>query len=486
MAIGRVGSYANIQPVNDPLAGAITFADDVFARKRKEDADKLALQKKEKEAKQAQDEKDLNIQGEFTGYGTPDGAMMSALVKAKEKLSDDMRKRDSGEISRSEYNIRKQNLMTNIDYLKNKAKNINTQSTNYAEMIKKGEVATPFTQDAMRFGGALEKGNIDVEIDEKSNFNYKVFDKNTETGEVSIVEKGNILEFGNESFAPVRSFNFDEDLELFKKNNPRKITETKNGLLMEEITDIGENTKKNIQTQVNGLLQDPDILSNAYYLSGGNPERNITDPKKIQQAKDYLVSKYTNSFEKDIKLQEAVQAARLNRDIQKDKEKEATYGVVETPPEFTKAGVIPRKGYKTVSVTGSKPVARIGQFNLASLDSYTVTTKPDGQRAVTAVITYPDVKTSTMAPAEKNLFLEALNKQDNGQSLTQEEDLVIQKATKGAEFKKEVINLSEKEAYKYAQQMGFENVNQMKDAAGRDVEGSKEVPEKTKKTIKGF
>ena len=319
-AVGKVNSYANIQPVNDPLAGAITFADDVFARKRKEDADKAEKQRLAAEKKQLADSKDLDLKGEFTGYGTPDGAIMAGLRKAADAVANAQRDRDSGKMSATDYKIFVQNVKTNMDYMNNKAKNINSQASSYAEMIKKGEVFTPFTENAMRFGGALEKGQFDVEIDPRGNFNYKLFDKDENTGETSIIEKGNILEFGNESFTPVRNYNLDQDLELFKKNNPRQKTETPNGMLMTTVTDIGENTKANIKSHVKGLISNPDILSQAYYLSGGGAERNITDPAKIKQAEDYLVQKYTNSYVKDVELDVDVQRQRLAMDKKKAEE----------------------------------------------------------------------------------------------------------------------------------------------------------------------
>jgi hypothetical protein len=86
---------------------------------------------------------------------------------------------------------------------------------------------------------------------------------------------------------------------LFKKE---KVTEKRRGLTIEQVSELGEGTSQNIRSHVKGMLQNPDVLANAYYLSGGNPERNITDPNKIKQAEDYLVSKYEKSYEKDIKI----------------------------------------------------------------------------------------------------------------------------------------------------------------------------------------
>ncbi len=177
----------------------------------------------------------------------------------------------------------------------------------------------------------------------------------------------------------------------------------------------------------------------------------------------------------------------------KDEKDKTTYTTVEVAPEFTKAGVTPRKGYKTVSVTGSKPIPGVKGFvevneeikdakgngtgkyrkskkekiySLAQLDAYTVETLPNGERSVTAVITYPDIKTSTLSPEEENVFL----KFRNGGKLTETEEMTVSRVTKGAEYKKEVVRLSEKDAFKFSKQMGFDNVNQMKDAAGSDIE----------------
>ena len=134
-AIGKAGSYANIQPVNDPLAGAITFADDVFARKRKEEADKAEKERVAAEKKRLEDEKDLELKGTFTGFGTPDAAMLSGLRSGVEVLAQAQIDRDTGKISRNDYLVLRQNVLAGIDNAKKKSENINTQTKEVAEAI---------------------------------------------------------------------------------------------------------------------------------------------------------------------------------------------------------------------------------------------------------------------------------------------------------------------------------------------------------------
>ena len=102
----------------------------------------------------------------------------------------------------------------------------------------------------------------------------------------------------------------------------------------------------------------------------------------------------------------------------------------------------------------------MGDYNLATLDAYTVEKMPNGQRSVTAVINYPIIKTSTLSAEEQLTFKKA----NSGQKLNEDEQLTLDKITKGAEYGKKVVRLTEKEAYKFAKQMGLPDVNAMKDA----------------------
>ena len=128
------------------------------------------------------------------------------------------------------------------------------------------------------------------------------------------------MNFGSEGFNPVRKFDFDSDLELFKTNNPIQSVDVLGSSTIETRTKAAEQTKENIKSHVQGLLNNKDVLTQAYYLSGGQLERNIIDPAKIKQAEDYLVSKYEKAYVPNTAVKVDVQRQRLAMDKKKAEE----------------------------------------------------------------------------------------------------------------------------------------------------------------------
>jgi hypothetical protein len=465
MAIGRRHSFANIQPVNDPLAGAITFADDAFERKRREDAVKAEKQKKLEEDKlKDYADWDGKFDPKIIGNTSIDDPLIGMAVKAKNRVAEinkELYATNNFE-KKAQLMSERNKLLQSFEVANQTPKMILEKVKQIDEGIRQGKYNRRNVEFIKQISQQIESGKYELNYDDRGVANIKIYDTD-ESGQVKGLLKETSLGDLVNSFEPKLAFKYEDYKDLVTKNVKPFTKATQVGSRIVEQKIVSEENKQQARTFADVIINDPDKLYEVQYLF------NEKDPEKLRTK---LEEDFIGQIEKSYKQSIDTGFLNYSRGVQKDNEKEAVYGIVETPPELTQAGVVPRQGYKTVSVTNSKPVPKISSFNLVTLDAYTVTTKPDGQRAITAVINYPDVKTSTLAPTEKNIFEMAIKKRDNNESLTQEEELVVQKVTKGAEYKKTVVNLSEKEAFKFAKQLGFSNVNQMKDVAGKDEKNS--------------
>jgi len=512
MAIGRTGAFATVQPIKDSIGDAMTATEDAGFKYRAE-------KRIEDEAKaKKEEEKDLEFKGDLekakaviTGNRGYDAPVIEAVGLLKSKMADDYRLYKSGKLSKLEYDIKKNNLLFQVDLLKQKSEGIVKNYATYTELLKGDKLEGGFEDRAVSLSKAIDNGHITAEIDENNNINMVAWELDENNQPVKVIEKSSISDFGNSTLNPVLKVNFQEDIEKFKKNNELGLEES---IGYNKITGVkelkkGSNIDRNILAYSQAKVKDPNFLKVAYRNATGetiyDSEEISKDPDKVKKAEDWAYNQIFDSYSKEITQKEAVQRAKFEEDKRKNKEEEkkVTTAVVETPPEFTGAGIKPRDGYKTISVTGSKPVLAISGsgedtmsdgskktvnklFNNATLDAYTVVTNPSGKRQVVGLINYPDVKTSTLTAPEKNAWDAFLE----NEPLTEDQELTVSRITKGAEYKKQVVVLSEKDAYKYAVQLGYDNVNQMKDAAGKDIEKQpeeqkKETPAERAKRIAG-
>jgi|GEM_PF-4761887 len=198
---------------------------------------------------------------------------------------------------------------------------------------------------------------------------------------------------------------------------------------------------------------------------------NMTDTNGLKAIKDDFINSmnlYAKSGREESVNPESRQWAEFNyrRNQDAEKKKPVEYQTVATPPAYTEKGITSANGYKTVSVINGKPIpvveAYVGNkkrtFTNAALNSYTVVKNRLGNRRIVAEIVYQDSKSSTLS-AEDQLIIDDPNTSDATR------ELILSKVNKGAQNKTEIVYLTEKDAYKFAKQMGLKNASQMANQA---------------------
>jgi hypothetical protein len=478
MAIGRTGSFATTQAPTDNILQSMQYVDQLDYRAKQDKAKEDAAKAK------AEAEKDLEFKGSLekakavlTGKRGYDAPIISAVSLLSENLADAHRDYRSGKMSKTEYEIKNNNILGQVDLMSQKSKLIIDQQKTLTKMIEDGKVADGFENTGIELSKAMEEGSIIPEMDSNGNVIFTAWKLDENGKPTDIIEKNQLSDFGNVSFSPVANIDFQEELKVFKGNNPLGLIESISGLQKTGVKELSPTTDKNIKAYAEAKVRDKDALSVAYRNATGSIERNITDPDKIKKAEDWIYQNFKDSYTKEVFKGEATQAARLAEEKRKNRLEEEddkpSYNIVETPPQYGELGVAPAKGYKTVSVTQKKqtPVNNIvgkvdGKdviFNNVILNSYTVEKDANGKRSVVAQITYPDVKTSTLTPAEKNKLDFLMENPDKVSS--KEDELFLTKVNKGAEYKTKVVRLNEKDVVKFKGAVGANNANEMKDLA---------------------
>jgi hypothetical protein len=467
MAIGSKFAYATDKPLNDTIGDAMRYTEQASFKYREEAEKKKAEIAKAKE-EQEKLLKPLDDKVTYTPYDS-DNAMRfdlaNKLRKRIDEASNDVRK---GKISQQDWNLINANAKATLDFANQGATNINTQAENVAKLASEGKLAKGSVDEALRLGGAVDNRRINFEINPDGTATTVLFDENNE-----IIEKGGIDKIGSTIYNPVYNVDYDTELQQFKTANPIDFIETIGNNKIVGVKELTPRLKNTIDKYAEAKLKDKDALINAYYNQTGEFKKDITSPEDVALAKIYIVDKFEGSYNKELNVAEATQGAELRRKIAQDKKDEvvAQIEVVETPPIYGEVGVVPMKGYKTVSVVGGQPIQQITAFDKAGkpitmdtafLNSYTVTKNPrTGERAIAAEITYPDYKSAGYTKEEKIDIASKLNSAKN----KEEADLILSKATKPISYKTKVAYLTEKDASKYLKVGNFKSVNEMKDKA---------------------
>jgi len=484
MAIGNVGTYATLQPVQgDPIGKALNLVEQNAFKYREEEAAKAKLAK-EGEEKRLQDIDEMKVDFNFdaSGYNGVDGPIYGIALKGREDVAALQTKMienpNMSQVEKANIKQRIQKYDQTFKYLKQFAPMLKTRMDEVTKGIKEGKYFDGDIKKLEKELGQFESGNYELFIGKNNDPTVVIYDTNEKGERVGVLKQTPLGNFIN-SLTPRKNFDYN----AFMKGSTEGIKATtvsrQTGSNITEKQQITPDIVRSANSAAEYIMSDPDtrsIMEEQFGIEG--------DALKQKVVNDFLARIETKDLQK-------LDTGFLNyaRGVQKDEKDKTTYGVVETPPEFVEAKVTPRKGYKTVSVTGSKPIPAIKYnstktnrqtgkteqseeiINLATLDAYTVVTKPDGERSVSAIVSYPDIKTSKYSAKQQMI----ISKANAGKSLSEDEELELESMTKGAEYKKKVIPLSEKDAFKYAQQMGFENVNQMKNAAGSDEEETEQT-----------
>jgi hypothetical protein len=468
-AIGSQNAYATTQPIQgDPIGRAMGIVEQ-NAFKYREEEDAKAKEAKAAEQARLKEIEDLKIDTDFKASGVPlvDRGVFGYGLRARDDVANmQMEMIKNPNMSMAQKAGFKQRIQSHdqmMKYIKQFPEMLTKKITSISEGVAKGEYYKGDEQRILNELKQLEKENYDFLLDKNNEPTLVIYDVNEKGEKIGILKKTPLGSYINE-LTPRKNFEYDKSINTFTEKIKPMVTATQTGINITKKEQLTPAIVNSVNSHVKYLLDDPNTSS---ILKEENP--NLSPEQLKQKITDDIYARILTKDEQS--LDSSMYATNIGA-AKDDKKDNATFGVVEVPPELTSAGVKPAKGYKAVSVTGSKPLIKIGDYDLATLSAYTVETMPNGQRSITALIEYPDIKTSKRT-AKQELVI---RKSNAGQPLNDDEQLELESITKGAEYKKKSVRLTENEAYKLSQQMKLPNVNAMKDAAYVGGESTQEQP----------
>lgn len=452
MAVGSKNAFANIQPVNDPLAGAITFADDVFARKRKEDADKLAIQKKEEESKlKDYADWDGKFDPKIIGNSSIDDPLIGMAMTAKNRVADinkelysttDFRKK-------AELMSERNKMLQSFEVANQTPALIKEKVKQLEEGIKQGKYNPRDVDFMLKISEQIESGKFELNYDDRGVAKIKIYDTDENGQPKGILKETSLGDLVN-AYNPKLAFNYEGYKDTTLKNVKPEGYGSQSGSIVVKGTRISDANLKQAETFANVIINDPNKLYEAQYLF------QEKDPVKLKEKleEDFITSIATER-------EQSLDTGYLNyqRGVQKDKEKEARYKVVDIPDPFLSPSnqYRPASGFKAVSVSNPKTVDFIKGYSLPKLNSYTVA-DVNGEKRILAEITYPDIKGSTLTKEDESNIEKVLAKLGSSNTSPEEKEdakLELSRITKGAEIKTEVVLLDEADAYKLGANSGI-------------------------------
>lgn len=317
--IGSKFSYAQVEAPKDSIQESMQYVNELDYRAKqdrlKAEEAKAKAQKEKDDAMATDLEKIKAISVGKRGYDAP---VIEAANLLRKQYADNYRDLNSGKLSKTEFEIKKNNIFSQVDLMKQKSQSIIDKTKTLSEMLKDGKLEDGFEDKALKLGKSIDNGHIYTELDSDGNVNMIAYDVD-ENGNKTIIEKSSLADFGNSSLNPVTKVNYQKEIEEFKKNNALGLIESLGTNIKTGVKELkkGSNIDKNIEAFAEAKVSDPNALSVAYRNATGNFETDIKDPEKIKIAKDWIYNQTFNSYAKEINVDEATQRANLSLQRQK-------------------------------------------------------------------------------------------------------------------------------------------------------------------------
>jgi hypothetical protein len=321
MAIGRYNAYLTDAPVRkDYISDAMQLAESnsfLYREERRKIAD---AKKAEEDAKQTKIATDLSYikNPDTTRFSTHNALAIDGADKLFKGSSEMARKYQKGEVSKVDYEIYLQNAKNQLDLMNQANQRINKQGLEYAELLKTGKIASGFEKNALDFGGAYDKVNMQWEQQPDGTLQLIAYDEDGR-----IIEKGNLSTFGQNSFTPVLNYDFDKDKQEFIKAYPKVLTETLGATTKTGIKGITPQIKEAIDLKVESIVKNPNALAIKAYEVTGQPNPKVEDPKIIEQVRENLTKEYEALYSPEKNVDEAMQRKNYELNVQKEKNDEA-------------------------------------------------------------------------------------------------------------------------------------------------------------------
>ena len=468
--------FANVQPTKNYLGETLQYInEDQFRRKQAEEEKKqreaaaAAAAQKQQAEQRASVSKDANEKFKFKA--TENGNFNDALTDySVGSLSDYVEAQtDYINTGNPQSLKRANNILASFDAFKQSADFMNGITEDYVKNAdKKDPNSVQYWKENV---GSMAKGNLVFHRDKNGQARVTVF-KTDEKGNPTdvMVKDQDVISYAN-SLRPTENFDTQQALKEFYANNPLRTTTTAKGAWSYTTQDL-EQKRPQAEDLAKVIVSTPSALRNEWQKMHGEYKTDFTDEEKKQVFDNFVKNTLGGYGAKNSTEYDYDAVTRRMAENRKAKEEKTSYGVVEIPPIYNNSNFKPLNGYQAVSVSGTKPITvidavvngkKLDPISSPKLESYTVFQNANGKRQILAEVSYLDVKSSTLSPEEQRNF--TVGSVKNEDQRNDAEKLAISKVMKGAEYKKAVVPMSESDALKYAKQLGFKDVNEMKDAA---------------------
>jgi hypothetical protein len=295
MAIGRVGSFATVEPA---LVDFGSMAERNIDKIKADEAAKKAAKAKEEQAKRdaIKDIKDPNIQ-KTVGIGAVDEGISKAMRGEFERFADYKSIGDADNAGRS---ARKMNIVAQqSEYLQKKM-------DEYQEAIKTGDDINPEAyRGVMNFLTNLDKDKVKISFEGDD----PMISVMNEDG--TYPEPSNLVNYVQNVLTPVRNYVEIDDIKKVTDTIKASTTESGSYLLNKKITDINS---KESAPQVNELRRQAKLRASMdesmFNWYNNQRAQNNKLPFKVsgwtdeekKQAEDYYFNTFKDSYNKEVEM----------------------------------------------------------------------------------------------------------------------------------------------------------------------------------------
>ena len=351
-AIGKIGSFATTQAPQDYISGALQNVENQSFRYRAER--RLA----EEEKKKAKEEKEqalvadlgkVNLK-ETTPYESHNAFAIDGANKLYQYTADLARKYSEGKISKVDYEIGKNNAINQISLMNDANKKITSQFEDYSKLVGDGKIAPGFEKNALRLGGAYDNVRMKWELTPQGRLEAVAYDEDG-----TIIERGGLDKFGNNSFTPVLAYDFDKDKQEFIKAYPKVLTETFVGNTKVGKKGITPQIKEAIDLKVDAIVKDKNALAIKAAEVTGKQNPNVTDENVINKIRENLKKEYEALYSPEKMVDEATGRAYLGLAYSKYGDEKAKEQVIISEPSQLEQGGI-KDGVKLQTKTKDFPL----------------------------------------------------------------------------------------------------------------------------------
>jgi hypothetical protein len=457
MAIGNKGSYATVTPVRQDYIGNAGAQNEANAFKYREEARLKAEKEQAVKAKKLQDAQ-IALENVTTPFANINNGIMAAGNLLVQRNLEMFEKKERGKISESEYAMFKQNAEMASKQVAERGKGLISQRD---EIAKRDDISPDFLDDALKLGGAFEKGQFLPRVNDKGIVEFLVYEIDENGNKTPVSDWQPVGSFGVNEFTPVRKFNVDEEIKTFVANHPLQTTAKigNNKVTTETLLNAKENefVLNSINLKADADLSDKDKLININFKLTGQKEKDVSKIDK-EALKQKYVEELKNSYKEEMKEVSDFKGAEYQRKLAKDNKK-----IKENAPmwsEQTETNELlgkPKQGFKAKSVKNGYKFNTIKTkkevLSNAIVEYATVVEGGDGKEYVKVVLSVPDIKSSYYEQAKKDRLADAefvnqlFNKIENKIELTPEEEnlnqLILSKYSTGVQNKKVPVVLTD-------------------------------------------